>query len=400
MNLVQLFNQRIAFAYSPNDTDDVRLEKLAIFLVAGSCCLAGVVWAAMYWLIFGPGLTTALPALFAVIVGAALVVSHLTRNHQYVVYAQIICIMYITLFIQWSIGGLFDSGFVMVWAFLGPLIALMFQPPRRAFYWFLAFLVNLLLTVIFRDFFARHGQAVDEPTRAMFFLMNLGICSTVVYIFAAYFVHAALTERDKANGLLLNILPAPIAKRLKLRESPISDEFENATVLFADLVGFTQWSERLPPDQVIRLLNDIFSRFDRLVESKGLEKIKTIGDGYMVVAGVPHPTPDHALAGVQLAHEMLVTMARFNADHGLHLNLRIGLNSGPVVAGVIGKNKFIYDLWGDTVNTASRMESHGVPGMIHITAMTHTLVKHQFECEDRGAIEIKGKGKLQTYLVR
>ena len=397
--ITELLNKRFAFAYSPDDTDETRLEKLAILLVAGSCCVAGTGWMIMYLILFGFGLTAALPGLFVIIVGISLLVSHITKNHHYAVYAQIICIMYITMFIQWSIGGVFDSGFVMVWAFLGPVIALMFMPPRRAMYWLLAYLFNLTITVLLSDFFAQHGQTVTEGTKTMFFFMNLGICSIVVYMFAAYFVNAALTERNRANELLLNILPATIAKRLKLRESPISDEFDSITVLFADIVGFTKWSEGLSPDETINYLNDIFSRFDGLVESRGLEKIKTIGDGYMVVAGVPNPMEDHATVLMNLAVEMLEEMDKFNSDRGLDLSIRVGLNTGPGVAGVIGTKKFIYDLWGDTVNTASRMESHGIPGRIQVTDSTYEFVKDKFKFEDRGVTEIKGKGKMRTYLL-
>ena len=399
IKITQRLNKRFTFAYLPDDTDEIRLEKLATLLVAGSCCIAGVIWTAMYLILFGPGLTAALPALFVVIVGASLVISHITKNHHYAVYAQIICIMYITVFIQWSIGGVFDSGFVMVWVFLGPIIALMFQSPRQALYWFLAYLFNLVITVLFNGFFAQHGQVVNEETKTLFFLMNLGICSIVVYMFATYFVNAALTERNRANSLLLNILPAPIAKRLKLREYPISDKFDSITVLFADIAGFTAWSEFLSPDKTIDFLNDIFSRFDRIVESRELEKIKTIGDGYMVVAGGPSHVDDHATSMMVLAIEMLAEMDRFNLDRGLSLKIRIGLNTGPAIAGVIGTKKFSYDLWGDTVNTASRMESHGIPGRIQITENTYEFLKDKFKFEDRGFIEVKGKGKMHTFLL-
>ena len=392
-------NKHNGFAYAPDDTEEIRLEKFATLLVAGSCCLAGSIWTAMYLFIFGPGLTALLPGIFVVIVGSSLAISHFTRNHQYAIYANIICIMYITMFIQWSIGGVFDSGFVMIWAFLGPIIALMLQSPRQAMYWFFAYLFNLMITVLFNDFFSLHGQVVNEETKILFFLMNLGFCSTVVYIFAAYFVNTALTERDRANELLLNILPTTIAKRLKLRESPISDNFDSISVLFADIVGFTKWSESLSPHDTIDYLNDIFSRFDRQVENLGLEKIKTIGDGYMVVAGAPNSMDDHATVMMKLAIEMLLEMKSFNSDRGLDLNIRIGLNTGPAVAGVIGKRKFMYDLWGDTVNTASRMESYGIPGRIQITDSTFELVKNNFEFEDRGFIEVKGKGQVHTYLL-
>lgn len=390
---------RTAFAYAPDDSDETRLEKFAILLVAGSCCAAGVVWSAMYLVVFGPGITAALPAAFTVIVGAALALSHRTRNHQYAVYAQILCIMYITMFIQWSIGGVLDSGMVMIWAILGPIIALMFQSTRRALYWFLAYLFNLGLTALLNDYFVLHGQVVADQTKTMFFLMNLGICSAVVFVFAAYFVNVALTERDRANRLLLNILPAPVARRLKHHESPIADEFHNISVLFADIVGFTTWSETLSADETIDYLNDIFCRFDRLVEHYGLEKIKTIGDGYMVVAGVPNARRDHARVLVQFAQGMLAAMAQFNADRGHALSLRIGLNTGSAVAGVIGEKKFIYDLWGDTINTASRMESHGLPDRIQVSEAVYQLLKDQFAFEDRGFHEIKGKGRLRTYLL-
>jgi adenylate cyclase len=398
IKIAQRLTEDFAFAYHPDDTDEIRQEKLAILLVAGCCCVAGSVWTAMYLILFGPGVTAALPALFVFIVGASLAISHVTKNHHVAVYAQIICIMYIAMFIQWSIGGILDSGFVMVWAFMGPIIALMFLSPRQAKYWFFAYLFNLVITVLFSDFFAQHGQVVDERTKILFFLMNLGISSIVVYIFAAYFVNAALTERNRANNLLLNILPAPIARRLKLGEYPISDKFESITVLFADIAGFTAWSEFLSPDKTVDVLNGIFSRFDRIVENKGLEKIKTIGDGYMVVAGGRGRVDNHATAIMALAIEMLAEMERFNADRGLSLNIRIGLNTGPAVAGVIGTKKFSYDLWGDTVNTASRMESHGIPGRIQITENTYESLKNNFTFEDRGVIEIKGKGKMHTFL--
>ena len=399
MKITRRLTQDFAFAYHPDDTDAIRQEKLAILLVAGCCCVAGSIWTIMYLILFGPGVTAALPALFVFTVGASLAISHITKNHHVAVYAQIICIMYIAMFIQWSIGGILDSGFVMVWSFMGPVIALMFLSPRQAKYWFFAYLFNLVITVLFSEFFAQHGQVVSERTKTLFFLMNLGISSIVVYVFAAYFVNAALTERNRANNLLLNILPAPIARRLKLGEYPISEKFDSITVLFADIAGFTAWSESLSPDETVDVLNDIFSRFDRIVESKGLEKIKTIGDGYMVVADGPGLVDNHATIMMALAVEMLAEIERFNAERGLTLNIRIGLNTGPAVAGVIGTKKFSYDLWGDTVNTASRMESHGIPGRVQITENTYESLKNYFSFEDRGFIEVKGKGKMHTFLL-
>ncbi len=206
-------------------------------------------------------------------------------------------------------------------------------------------------------------------------------------------------ERAKAERLLLNVLPSSIAERLKQGESLIADSFPEVTVLFADLVGFTTFSAQLPPAQVVRALDGIFSAFDELASRHSLEKIKTIGDAYMAVAGLPSPRPDHAAAAARMALDMQTALRRFNEQRQAALQMRIGLNTGPVIAGIIGRHKFSYDLWGDTVNTASRMESHGEPGTIHITEATAQKLHGKFTLKRRGSVDIKGKGQLNTYLV-
>ncbi len=207
-------------------------------------------------------------------------------------------------------------------------------------------------------------------------------------------------EQEKSEELLLNILPGPIADRLKLCPNSIADSFAEATVLFADIVGFTELSSRLTPQELVKYLNEIFSCFDRLAEKHGVEKIKTIGDAYMVVGGLPNPRADHAIAIVKMALEMQTELQVLNRSMGENFNIRIGINSGPVVAGVIGIKKFIYDLWGDTVNIASRMESHGEPGAIHLSEATYRKLDGQFECQSRGKIQVKGKGEMITYWLK
>lgn len=206
-------------------------------------------------------------------------------------------------------------------------------------------------------------------------------------------------QQEQSERLLLNILPEPIAEQLKLGNNTIADTFANVTVLFADIVGFTQLSSRVSPSELVRLLNEIFSTFDRLAEKHGLEKIKTIGDAYMVVGGLPMPRSDHAEAIAEMALDMQTAIAQFGTSYGESFSIRIGINSGPVVAGVIGIKKFIYDLWGDTVNTASRMESHGLPGCIQVTSATYELLKDKYLFENRGSIHIKGKGEMITYFL-
>lgn len=206
-------------------------------------------------------------------------------------------------------------------------------------------------------------------------------------------------EQEKSERLLLNVLPRAIADRLKKGESMIVDRFPEASVLFGDLVGFTALSTELEPEDLVQLLNEVFSAFDRLAEMHGLEKIKTIGDAYMVAGGLPTPRPDHAEAVAEMALDMQNEINKVNARHGTNLNIRVGMDSGPVIGGIIGRNRFIYDLWGDTVNTASRMEAYGYPSCIHVTASTYRRLREKYLFEERGPIEVKGKGQMITYFL-
>ena len=208
-----------------------------------------------------------------------------------------------------------------------------------------------------------------------------------------------VAEKATSERLLLNVLPAPIADRLKTGESLIVDRFDNVTVLFADIVGFTSLSSTTSPEALVTMLNELFTSFDTLAEKHGLEKIKTIGDAYMVVAGIPQPVADHAIAMAHMAIDMIAAIDRYAARAGTTLTIRVGIHSGSVVAGVIGTKKFIYDLWGDTVNTASRMESAGQPGRIHVSEATYLALREEFVLEKRGPIEIKGKGPMTTYFL-
>ena len=206
-------------------------------------------------------------------------------------------------------------------------------------------------------------------------------------------------EKQTSDRLLLNVLPAPIATRLKQGEGVIVDRFDAVSVLFADIVGFTALSARTSPEALVAMLDELFTRFDALADRHGLEKIKTIGDAYMVVAGVPEQADDHAVRMARMGLDMLATLADYAAANAVTLSIRIGIHSGPVVAGVIGRNKFIYDLWGDTVNTASRMESHGAPGRVHVSEATVAALGDRFDIEARGEIEVKGKGAMTTFFL-
>ena len=206
-------------------------------------------------------------------------------------------------------------------------------------------------------------------------------------------------ERARADRLLENILPVPIAEQLKTSDATIADGFDSVTILFTDIVGFTAFARTRQPTEVVELLNVLFSRFDDLVAEWGLEKIKTLGDGYMVAGGVPTPRPDHAVAVAGLALAMMEATRAFAREREVDWGIRIGIHSGPVVAGVIGKRKFAYDLWGDTVNVASRLESTSEPGRIQISEETAQLLREDFIVEPRGMITLKNRGELQTYFL-
>jgi class 3 adenylate cyclase len=245
---------------------------------------------------------------------------------------------------------------------------------------------------------------VRLPPSPLWLHFGFGMVSAVALSIIGHLVSIrTFMERERlraqTDSLLLNILPRPIAERLKRGEHVIADDFTEVTVLFADIVNFTPLSAEMSPKEVVLLLNAVFSELDQLADKYGLEKIKTIGDAYMVVGGLPVPRTEHAEVIADMALDIQQTLAHFSRKNGEPLSMRIGIHTGPVVAGIIGVKKFSYDLWSDTVNTASRMESHGIPGKIQITQATYNLLKDDFICEPRGPLEVKGMGEVETWFL-
>ena len=236
--------------------------------------------------------------------------------------------------------------------------------------------------------------------RTAFFVLNVTGVAFTAYLLLQYAVRARDQAFARSEGLLLNVLPRPIAERLKRAPGIIAESHPEVTVLFADVVDFTPFAERTTPERVVGVLDQIFSAFDSLAQRLELEKIKTIGDAYMVVAGLPLPRSDHAEAMAEMAMDCdcVRSGGAYREARG-HRAIRVGMNSGPVVAGVIGRHKFTYDLWGDTVNTASRMESHGLPGRIQVGEGTYQRLRDRYRFENRGEVDVKGKGRIQAYLL-
>ncbi len=381
----------------PADTRDVRLRKEALVLIAVSITVLATVWTLTY-LLLGLPLAAASPLAYQVISVVGLAWFARTGNFEVLRLTQITAIVVLPFTLQWSLGGFQNGSAVMVWAFAGPLSALVFYGPRGALAFFGVYLGLTILSGVLEPLL-EPPLVLPEGLRLAFFVLNIGGVSAVVYVVLQYFVRALVAEQERSDRLLLNVLPGTIAERLKSGEQLIADDHPSVTVLFADFVDFSRLARRSDAGHIIGILDRLFSAFDELAEKHGLEKIKTIGDEYMAVAGAPEPRADHAHAAVHMAAEMLEEVRRFNAEAGHDLELRIGLHSGHVVAGVIGRHKFAYDMWGDAVNVASRMESHGVPGRIHVSEAVAKAVGAEFGVEERGTIEIKGLGPMRTYFI-
>jgi guanylate cyclase len=388
----------------PEDDGELRQKKTLAVLLAVLVLPVSLVWGSLY-LGFGSAVGVVPFIYFAVSVGS-LVLFARTGNFRPFLVTQLLDVLLTTTIGQMLIGGFLPSGGVALWGSLAPLGALVFVEVREAVRWFVAFVIVFVVTGVL-------GEALFPPadlpvwfTTTMLALNIVGTSAIAFTVLASFAKerNEALTllraEQARSEGLLVSILPRSIAERLKASTDPIADHVDSASIVFADVVGFTPMSERLPPVEVVGILDELFSRFDALCERHGLEKIKTIGDCYMAAAGAPDPHPDHARRAALLALDMRDAAASWTLPDRSRLELRIGINSGPVIAGVIGTKRFLYDLYGDAVNTASRMETHSVPGEIQITSATHELLKDEFECRPRGTIPVKGKGQMETwYLV-
>jgi adenylate cyclase len=389
----------------PQDDDDTRASKALLVLISVLILPVALLWAVLY-LAFGSPVGWVPLGYFAVLLFAIVVFSR-TRNFSTLLRVNQVAILFAPTLSMIPLGGFLDAGGVGLWGIFAPFGALVFSDVRSAARWFAGWAVVFLGSGLAGEL-RGVSPAVPEWFTSTMLALNVTVGGLLVFTLLALFADqrrnalAALrVEQAKAESLLLNILPQSIADRLKAEPRTIADHFSSASILFADVVDFTPLSERLPPAEVVGLLDHLFSHFDELAEGYRLEKIKTIGDCYMVAAGVPTPRPDHAHALALMALDMQAAMRSVDAEVGqLGLELRVGINSGPVVAGVIGRKRFLYDLWGDAVNTASRMESHGTAGRIQITRATKELLEGEFVCEPRGTIPIKGKGEIEVwYLV-
>lgn len=380
----------------PMDDENLRLRKSLLVLCSIPFVFAGFAWGLLYFY-FDEPLAGAIPFTYAVASLLSIFNFARTRNFRFFRFSQLFLTLILPFLLMMALGGYIKGSAVIMWSLICPIGAMLFDDPKNSPRWFLAFLC-LVISSGFLHPYLNFTNNLSEQTLILFFVINIIGVSFIIFSMVYYFVGQKKVFQERSEALLMNILPREIAAILKQDQKTIADQFDGTSVLFADLVGFTAMSEKMSPKELVTILDTVFSQFDNLVEKYDLEKIKTIGDCYMVASGVPRPRSDHAQALTCLALEMREYL-ECNPVKGHNLLFRFGLNSGSVVAGVIGRKKFIYDLWGDVVNTASRMESHGQAGYIQITRATYELIKDDFICDARGTVLVKGKGEMETWFV-
>jgi adenylate cyclase len=388
-----------------SDSDEVRLQKSLLVLGSLMFIAAGTLWGILYFL-FGHFIAGSIPLSYAIVSSLSVIVFHLTRRYRFFLFSQLLLILFLPFLLLIALGGFVKSSAVILWSLLAPLGALLFDEPRYALRWLVAYL-GLAVVSGFLETRPLSTSSLSPTVVTIFFILNIGTVSAIAITLLAYFVSEKnrlfillRNEQGKSENLLLNVLPKEVATILKNESRTIADNYADATVMFADMVGFTPLSAKLAPVEMVELLNEVFSFFDSLLDKYEVEKIRTIGDSYMVASGVPRRRPDHAQALVRMAIEMRNHIATHNFGKSQRVSFRIGINSGSMIAGVIGSRKFVYDVWGDAVNVASRMESHGVSGTIQITRATYELIKDEFVCEPRGTVNVKGKGEMEVWLVK
>jgi len=395
--IAALRDRALAIGADPRDTADERFRKRLLVGVALVILPVAFLWGCLYWLV-GEREVALTPWAYVTGSTISLAVFARTRNFAFLRTAQQILILVAPAAGTVMLGGLDESSSVILWSLFAPLGAVAFDRPARAWPWFAAFVATILVALALSEVVRPDGADLPDGFVRTFDVLNIVVVSLVAMLLLVTFARGRAAAQARVEGLLLNVLPAEVAQRLQSDPNSIADHFDDASILFADVVDFTPLSNRLDARELVGLLDRLFTSFDELVDRYGVEKIKTIGDCYMVAAGVPTQRPDHAQALAGLALEMRECAKSCLPDGTDHdLRLRIGISSGPVVAGVIGRRRFLYDLWGDTVNMASRMESHGTPDTIQITRTTFELLRGDFVIEPIGLVDVKGKGAVETW---
>lgn len=379
---------------APDDAPELRRQKRFLAGFAIAVMPIGIVWSAFYW-VAGERLAALFPLLYTPLAAAALIAFAATRDIRLIQRALCATMLLLPLGLHFALGGFAPSSGVVLWAVIPAFTALVFCGAREGLGWLVAFALAILVAALVQP---RPTNELPEWVVTILFALNIGTISAVSYTLLAIFTRQLAAERQRSEELLFGVLPRAIAARMREGERTIADAYDAVTVLFADVVGSTPLTVTMPPGEVVALFNEYVSAFDAIAARHGVEKIRTIGDNWMGVSGAPRPRSDHAAAMARAALEMRGFVEARRPEHP-SLEFRMGINSGPVIGGVIGTDKHVFDIWGDVVNTAARMESHGVSGSIQVTDATYALLRDGFDLEPRGAIEVKGKGAMRTWLL-
>jgi guanylate cyclase len=393
-----------AIGYLPDDSRSTRTRKTTLVITTIIGAIVVIPWG-LFYISIGLVFTGLIPITYAVL--SAFGVAHFgrTKDDRFLRYEQIGLFFLLPVLVHITLGGFVNSSGVVMYAIVGLLGAVSFADAKRGGLWFAGYAAVVIVLIPLDPLLRTWAPDLSTNFIVTLLAANILTVSLLVYLLTLVYVRARLRladelaeERERSERLLLNVLPASIAARLIDGEKPIADQYDSVAILFADIVDFTPMSENLSPDELVLSLNSIFSEFDEIALAHGVEKIKTIGDAYMVMSGAPDPGKDvNDLAAVALAIRDAATNQTLG--NGGSVSIRLGMDVGPVVAGVIGESRFIYDVYGDTVNTASRMESNGVPNKIQITGRVAEQLDDQFLITERGPIEIKGKGTVTTYFL-
>jgi guanylate cyclase len=386
----------IGLADEQTDDDDLRLRK-RVLVIASYILIVGALQ--LPALAQGHPLGWFVAATMPLVTAINLIVLARTRRFKRYVKVLILTVFAFSAVIEVSLGGLAGSSAAVVFAFLGPVFALLGLGPRHATAWFVAFMAVVIGVILLDPIVSSRIPPQPYALRLIWYAANLGVPLGITFALLRYTDIRRRRAEARSQELLTNAIPQSIAVRLQHGEERIAESYPETTVLFADLAAFTPWARQTDPARVVGFLDELFSRFDALAADAGVEKIKTIGDAYMAVAGAPEPRTDHAAAGIRLALGMIGALDEARRRLDAPLRLRIGLASGPVVGGVIGQRRILFDLWGDTVNIASRMQSSGVPGRVHVAESTRALLGDAYAFEELETVEVKGLGPMTTYLL-
>ena len=380
------------------DPDETRAQKAVLTLATALITVLATLWVLTYAAL-GLLAAAAIPFAYQVASVASLAVFARTKSYRFFAFNQAAMMTLLPFLLQWTLGGFVASSAVSLWGLVAAIGTLFFFTPNGSVPWFVAFLALTLVSGLLEPAISPNAAPMPDALRVTFFVLNFFGVGLTAYVLLQYAVRARDEAMVRSESLLLNVLPKTIAQRLKREPGIIAEHHDEVTVLFADVVDFTPFVDRTQPARVVSVLDELFSAFDTLAERHGVEKIKTIGDAYMAASGLPEPSDGHAVAMAEMALEMHATFEALSRPTGAGLALRIGMDTGPVIAGVIGRHRLIYDLWGDTVNTASRMESHGLPGRIQVSENVYNRLCERYDFEDRGEIDLKGKGRRRAYLL-